>query len=92
MTSRISFDDWKRNCSTEPTWWNYRAETGAPHFQCFDLDINLVLFHQGECLFETDDLAQACVFIYNRFHSTGIECAVWQERTQTYRQVYKHEN
>ena len=38
----------------------------------------------------TDDLAEACGFVYNHFKATGVECAVYQERSAGYREIYQH--
>jgi hypothetical protein len=61
-------------------------------YQCFDLDPRYKLAHADDApvLLETDCLAEACTFVYNRFKETGIECAVWQPRSKGYREVYQH--
>ena len=62
-------------------------------YQCVDLDPNFKLFHgDNKPLLETNCLAEACGFVYNRFKELGIECAVFQPRTQGYREIYRNTN
>ena len=59
-------------------------------YECYDLDLNFKLFHgDNPKLFETNDLGEACGFVYDRWKKTGIACAVYQPRTQGYREVYQ---
>lgn len=59
-------------------------------YECFDLDPALKLDHgNNELLFATDDLAEACAFVYKRFSDLGVECAVLQPSTGMYREIYR---
>lgn len=60
-------------------------------YQCFYLDPRYKLAHadDAEVLLETDDLAEACTFIYRKFKEEGKDIAVWQPRTQGYRGHYQ---
>lgn len=61
-------------------------------YQCYDLDPNFKLFHgDNPVLLETDCLAEACTFVYNRYRELNIECVVYQPRTKGYREIYKHQ-
>jgi len=67
-------------------WYNAPM---SKEYQCFDLDPALKLGHgDNPVLLETDDLAEACGFIYKRHKETGKETAVWQPRQRVYRDHY----
>lgn len=62
-------------------------------YQCVDLDPAFTLSHgDSKPLLETNDLAEACSFVYSRFKDTGTACAVFQPRAQGYREIYRHTN
>ena len=56
-------------------------------YQCFYLDpqYKLCHFEDSEPLLETDDLAEACTFMHNKFQEEGKDICIWQPRTQGYR-------
>lgn len=60
-------------------------------YQCFYLnpEFNLAHDEDAEVLFETDNLAEACTFIYRKFQVEKKDIAVWQSRTQGYRDYYQ---
>ena len=60
-------------------------------YECYDLDPQFKLHHgDNPVLLKTDDLAEAGSFVYQRFKTTGTECAVYQPRSQGYREIYQH--
>ena len=61
-------------------------------YQCFYLNPKCKLAHDddAEVLFETDNLGQACSFVYRDWQANQKDIAVWQERTQGYRDYYRH--
>lgn len=62
--------------------------TKTKEYQCYLLDPECKLYHIGKVLLETDDLAEACSFVYKHFEGSNQECCVWQERTKSYREVH----
>ena len=63
-------------------------------YQCVYLSPEYKLGHDegAEVLFETDNLALACTFIYEDWQKNQREIAVWQERSQGYRDYYIHKS
>ena len=61
-------------------------------YQCFYLNPEYKLAHDddAEVLFETDDLAEACYFVYNKFLQEKRDIAVYQPRTGDYRELYRN--
>lgn len=61
-------------------------------YQCFYLNPKYKLAHDddAELLFETDCLAEAGSFVYNRFKTEKRDIAVYQPRTQGYREYYQN--
>jgi len=61
-------------------------------YQCFYLNPEYKLAHDDDAqvLFETDNLGEACVFVYNRFKIEKRDIAVYQPRTQDYRDYYQN--
>ena len=61
-------------------------------YQCFYLNPEYKLAHDddAEVLFETDCLGEAGSFVYNRFKIEKRDIAVWQPRTQGYREYYQN--
>jgi hypothetical protein len=60
-------------------------------YQCFYLDPTKKLAHadDAEVLFESDKLDECCGFVYDRYKSEGKDIAVFQPRTQSYREIYR---
>jgi hypothetical protein len=60
-------------------------------YQCFYLDPSMKLGHadDAEVLFETNDLGEACYFVYNRYLAEGKAIAVYQPRSKGYREIYR---
>ena len=59
-------------------------------YECYDLDLDYNLHHgDNPKLMETNRLDEACAFVYQRWNTTGIPCAVYQPRIQSYREIYK---
>jgi hypothetical protein len=61
-------------------------------YQCFYLNPEYKLAHDddAEVLFETDNLALACTFVYNKFNQEKRDIAVYQPRNQGYCQYYQN--
>ena len=61
-------------------------------YQCFYLNPEFKCAHDddAELLFETDNLALACTFVYNKFKQEKRDIAVYQPRTQGYRELYQN--
>ncbi len=98
----ISYADWKeqelarcREARVLPflSFDEYARRTGAKEYICVVLSPDHKLFHlPQEPLLATDCLAEACCFVYDLFKKEGVECAVYQERSQGYRSTYQHSN
>ena len=61
-------------------------------YQCFYLNPEYKLAHDDDAqvLFETDNLAEACSFVYNLFKQEKRDIAVYQPRSQGYRAHYQN--
>ena len=61
-------------------------------YQCFFLNPDYRLAHDddAEVLFESDNLGECCVFVYEHFKKNKQDIAVWQPRTAGYREIYKN--
>lgn len=61
-------------------------------YQCVYLNPEYKLAHDddAEILFETNDLAEACTFIYEKFTLEKRDIAVYQPRTKGYRDHYQN--
>ncbi len=61
-------------------------------YQCFYLNPDYKLAHDddAEVLFETDNLGEACTFVYNKFKQEKRDIAVYQPRTEGYREHYQN--
>lgn len=61
-------------------------------YQCFYLNPKYKLAHDddAELLFETDNLGEACTFVYNKFKQEKRDIAVYQPRTEGYRSHYQN--
>lgn len=61
-------------------------------YQCFYLSDNYKLGHEddAEVLFESDNLGEACSFVYRKFQVEGKDIAVYQPRTEGYRQICRN--
>ena len=94
MNSIPSFQQWREGREYDRSFDVYRREfPSVKEYVCVDLDPSFKLSHgDNQPLLETDDLAEACFFVYNRFKELGIECAVYQQRTDGYREIYQHTN
>jgi hypothetical protein len=71
--------------------WYKQEFPEVKEYVCVYLDPNCKLNHEedAEILFATDNLGEACTFVYNKFKQEKRDIAVWQERSQGYREVYK---
>ena len=61
-------------------------------YQCFYLNPDYKLAHDddAEVLFETDNLAEACTFVARKFIQEKRDIAVYQPRTEGYREHYQN--
>ena len=61
-------------------------------YQCFYLNPEYKLAHDddAEVLFETDNLGEAGAFVYNKFLQEKRDIAVYQPRSQGYREIYQN--
>jgi len=61
-------------------------------YQCFYLNPEYKLAHDddAEVLFESDNLGEACTFVYNLFRLEKRDIAVYQPRTEGYRSHYQN--
>lgn len=61
-------------------------------YVCVYLNPEYKLCHDddAEILLATDNLAEACGFIYNKFKEEKKDIAIYQERTQGYRGCYQN--
>lgn len=90
-----SFKDWQEAQRLIPGAWTsfdrYKQIFCIKEYQCFYLDPQYKLAHadDAEPLFESDDLAKCCVFVYELFKKEGKDVAVWQERSSGYRELYR---
>jgi hypothetical protein len=92
----MNYQDWKarqiaNNDFTSYDW--YKAEfPEVKEYVCVYLNPEYKLGHDddAEILLATDCLAEASTFIYNNFKQLGRDIAVWQERSQGYRGVYRN--
>ncbi len=92
-----TYTAWKEQQQAKGTWAPtsfdaYRREfPEVKEYVCVLLSPDHKLFHFEQVpLLETNDLGEACVFVYNLFNTTGQECAVFQERSAGYCEVYQH--
>lgn len=61
-------------------------------YQCFYLNPAYKLAHDDDApvLFESDNLAECCTFVYHKFLAEGKDIAVWQARHGgAYREIYR---
>ena len=69
------------------------AEAAGPkEYQCFYLNPEYNLAHDSDAvvLFESNNLAECCSFVYNQFKLERRDIAVYQPRTQGYREYYQN--
>lgn len=67
-----------------------KGPAAPKEYQCFLLDPTKKLCHiKDTLLFETDNLAHACSYIYNLNKKYNIECCVFQPLHQSYREYYR---
>lgn len=61
-------------------------------YQCFYLNPESKLAHDddAEVLFESNNLAECCSFVYNKFKTEKRDIAVYQPRSQGYRELYQN--
>ena len=90
----MNYQTWKKGRILLTSFDHFKRETGAKEYECriLDPELNLYWVEGAPNLFETDDLGEACNFIYLYFNNMGIECGIWQERTQGWRGYYKFED
>lgn len=62
-------------------------------YQCFYLNSKYRLAHDDDAklLFESNNLAEAATFIYNRFQIEKRDIAVYQPRLKGYREYYRNQ-
>lgn len=60
-------------------------------YKCVLLNSTAKLAHDETIpvLFESDNMVEACVFIYEHFQNHGLAVAVWQPRHSIYRSYYR---
>ena len=65
---------------------------GDMEYQCFHLNPEYKLAHDDDApvLFESDHLHEAGSYIYNRWKTEQRDIAVYQPRSQGYREIYRH--
>lgn len=66
---------------------------GPKEYQCFYLNPEYKLAHDAdaEVLFESNNLAECCSFVYNQFKLEQRDIAVWQARHGgAYREYYQN--
>lgn len=88
------FKAWKESKKDTPGIWtfeDFKKETGIKEYQCFYLNPEYRLAHDddAEILLQTDCLAEACTFVYNKFKAEGRDIAVYQARSHCYREIYQ---
>ena len=61
-------------------------------FQCFYLNPKFKLAHDDDAkvLFESNDLEEACTFVYTKFLLEKRDIAVYQPRSGNYRELYQN--
>jgi hypothetical protein len=61
-------------------------------YQCFYLDPTMQLAHADDAvpLMETDNLGEACTFVYKDWNINHRDIAVYQPRSQGYREIYRN--
>ena len=61
-------------------------------YQCFYLNPEYKIAHDddAEVLFESNNLGEACTFVYNKFQQEKRDIAVYQPRTEGYRDIYQN--
>jgi hypothetical protein len=90
------YADWKQKqieANQFTSFDRYRDEfPEVKEYQCFYLNPDFKLAHDddAEVLFETDNLAEACTFVYNKFKQEKRDIAVYQPRSQGYREHYQN--
>ena len=88
------FKAWKESKIGTPGIWtfdDFLKETGSKEYQCFYLNPAMRLAHDddAEVLFQTDNLGEACCFVYEKFKAEGRDIAVYQPRSNGYREIYR---
>lgn len=60
-------------------------------YQCFYLNPKFKLAHDEDAkvLFESDNLGECCQFIYDSFLKDGMDIAVYQPKSNAYRDYYR---
>lgn len=59
-------------------------------YECYLLDPNTTMSHiEGEAMLKTNELHEACSFVYNLFIKDGTEACVYQPRLDAYRDSYR---
>ena len=90
------YADWKQkqieaNDFTSYDWYKQEFPE-VKEYVCVYLNPEYKLAHDddAEILFATDNVAEACGFIYEKFKLEKKDIAIWQERTQGYRGHYQN--
>jgi hypothetical protein len=92
----LSYQDWKKEQIAKGEFtsydWYKQEFPQVKEYVCVYLDPECKLYHadDAEILFQTDNLGEACTFVYNLFKQEKRDIAVYQERSQGYREVYKN--
>lgn len=71
---------------------NEITTTAVKEYQCFYLSPDYKLAHEddAEVLFESDNLGECLVFIYELFKKEGKDVAVYQPSSGGYRDYYRN--
>jgi hypothetical protein len=92
----LHFLEWKQEQKAKGEFasfdWYRDAFPEVKEYVCVYLNPEYTLAHDddAEILLATDNLGEACTFVYNKFKEEKRDIAVFQERSQGYRSVYKN--
>ena len=92
----LNFQEWKQEQKAKGEFasfdWYKEAFPEVKEYVCVYLNPEYKLGHDddAEILLATDNLGEACTFVYNKFKEEKRDIAVFQERSQGYRSVYKN--
>lgn len=91
-----SYQDWKKEQVAKGGYTSfdrYRDEfPDAKEYICVHLNPDCQLAHDDNStvLFASDNLGECCAFVYEQFKIHKKDIAVWQERTNSYRDIYQN--
>lgn len=90
------YADWKEKQIAENNFtsydWYKREFPEVKEYVCVYLNPEYKLGHDdnAEILFATDNLGEACGFVYEKFNTEKRDIAVYQERSKGYRSTYQN--